>query len=204
MLICNFSSATINRGTATVKKDFSTQSRYKGSKIGKKPYLGEEEIDYKYGWISRKCLYDEGGTETPRGRRGWTMFHATIRGHVLYLHKKEGDFNRGAFRAFNNSLGLCHAFASVAREYKKRLHVFRLRTSRDGEYLFEAGNHEEMESWIDAINYVAASFSSPTLPMPAGVNTSWMYYRPLLPTAPSNMKTVIICFGSYGEFHFLG
>ncbi|KAE9555873.1 hypothetical protein FO519_000958 [Halicephalobus sp. NKZ332] len=180
--------STINRGTKTIEK-FATQIRSKTPKFSKRPYLGEEEIDYKYGWITRKCLYDEGGTQTPRGRRSWTMFHATIRGHVLYLHKKEGDFNRGAFRAFNNSVGLCHAFATVAREYKKRVHVFRLRTSRDGEYLFEAGNHEEMESWIDAINYVAASFSSPTLPMPAGVNTSWMYYRPLLPTAPSNMKT---------------
>jgi len=58
---------------------------------------------------------------------------------------------------------------------------FRLRTSDWAEYLFQTTDRDLMNKWIDAINLVAASFSSP--PLPAAIDSvSLRFQRPLLPS----------------------
>ncbi|VDK58730.1 unnamed protein product [Anisakis simplex] len=44
----------------------------------------------------------------------------------------------------------------------------------------------EVQRWIDTINYVAAAFSSPALPAPVSNDTS-VFHKPLLPSAPSKL-----------------
>jgi PH/SEC7 domain-containing protein len=99
---------------------------------------------------------------------------------VIYLHKNDhqpatisiGD---------TNAIRLHHAFAQEAGDYRKRQHVFRLKTSDWAEYLFQTTDRELMNQWIDAINLVAASFSSP--PLPAAIDSvSLRFQRPLLPS----------------------
>ncbi|NJL17294.1 MAG: hypothetical protein HC938_08935 [Nitrospira sp.] len=51
-----------------------------------------------------------------------------------------------------NALRLHHAFAQEATDYRKRQHVFRLRTADWAEYLFQTSDHDLMKKWIDAIN----------------------------------------------------
>lgn len=58
----------------------------------------ESQVEYKKGWVMRKCLVDPDGKKTPFGRRGWKMFYATLKGLVLYLHKDEHGFKKGTFR----------------------------------------------------------------------------------------------------------
>ncbi|CAF4943246.1 unnamed protein product, partial [Rotaria socialis] len=71
----------------------------------------------------------------------------------------------------------------------KRQHVFRLRTSDWAEYLFQTTDHDLMNKWIDTINLVAASFSSP--PLSAAIDSlSTHFPRPVLPSAQTRYSVV--------------
>jgi PH/SEC7 domain-containing protein len=50
-------------------------------------------------------------------------------------------------------------------------------------------NPDEVQQWIDAINFVAASFSSAPLPPPVGSHhtATSVLYKPLLPSAPTRL-----------------
>ena len=67
----------------------------------------------------------------PVGRRGWKMVYATLRDMVLYLHKDERGFERGAgaVQGPNGVIRVHHALASVAHDYRKKQHVLRLHTA---------------------------------------------------------------------------
>jgi PH and SEC7 domain-containing protein len=53
--------------------------------------------------------------------------------------------------------------ATKATDYTKKQHVFRLETADQSEYLFQTSDSKELQSWIDTINFVCASFSAPPL-----------------------------------------
>jgi len=54
--------------------------------------------------------------------------------------------------------------AEVPHDYTKKSHVFRITTSKLGEYLLQTSSPEELVKWVNAINFVAASLSTPALP----------------------------------------
>ncbi|KPM07419.1 PH domain-containing protein 4 [Sarcoptes scabiei] len=123
-------------------------------------------IEYKKGYIRRKCCYDSNGRKTSLGKRSWKLFYATLRDLVLYLHKDENGFRKPHVQEnFTNSIRIHHSIASVANDYPKKKFVFRLITANYAEYLFETSDSKELQSWIDTINTTAASLSAPTLPM---------------------------------------
>uniref|UniRef100_A0A915C8F8 Uncharacterized protein n=2 Tax=Parascaris univalens TaxID=6257 RepID=A0A915C8F8_PARUN len=173
-------------GSAT--KMGATNKKKRKSMTKSKSVVGQDDqIEYKAGWVMRKCVYDRDGSRTPFGRRGWRMMYARVRGMVLYLHKNENGFKRGRYETFNNAILLHHSFAERARDYVKKQHVFRLRTANLGEFLFETSDPNEVQRWIDTINYVAAAFSSPALPA-AVSSTASAFHKPLLPSAPSKLS----------------
>ena len=115
-------------------------------------------IEYKKGYIRRKCCYDANGKKgiyipwclfyinksfacfdlALFGRRGWKLFYATLRDLVLYLHKDENGFRKSQLQeSFTNSIRIHHSIASIANDYPKRKFVFRLITADYAEYLFE-------------------------------------------------------------------
>lgn len=63
----------------------------------------------------------------------------------------------------HNAIRVHHALATKATDYTKKQHVFRLQTSDQSEYLFQTSDSKELQSWIDTINFVCASFSAPPL-----------------------------------------
>ena len=72
------------------------------------------------------------------GKRGWKMFYATLRDTVLYLHKDEHGFKRSALcDHMGNAIRVHHALATKATDYKKKQHVFRLKTADWAQYLFQ-------------------------------------------------------------------
>uniref|UniRef100_A0A914UQQ4 Uncharacterized protein n=1 Tax=Plectus sambesii TaxID=2011161 RepID=A0A914UQQ4_9BILA len=97
----------------------------------------DSQVEYKNGWVMRKCVYDSDGKRTPLGRRGWKMFYATLKGMVLYLHKDERGFKNGHYQTFNNAILIHHSIAQRPNDYSKKQHVFRLRTANLGEFLFQ-------------------------------------------------------------------
>ncbi|XP_055716096.1 PH and SEC7 domain-containing protein isoform X2 [Phlebotomus papatasi] len=138
-------------------------------------------IEYKKGYVMRKCCYDSNYKKTPFGKRSWKMFYCTLRDLVLYLHKDEHGFRKNQMSDnVHNAIRIHHALATKANDYTKKQHVFRLQTADQSEFLFQTSDSKELQSWIDTINCVCASFSAP--PLEGGVGSQKRFQRPLLPS----------------------
>ncbi|RWS01089.1 PH and SEC7 domain-containing protein 2-like protein, partial [Dinothrombium tinctorium] len=173
--------------TATDKKSSGNGSPLSTNvvTVGHNPFLDVPNpnvaTEYKKGYIMRKCCFDTSGKRTPFGKRGWKMFYATLRDLVLYLHKDEHGFRKNQlYESLHNSIRIHHALASRATDYTKKQFVFRLQTADGAEYLFQTSDARELQAWIEKINLVAASLSSPPLPSAVGSQTK-KFQKPLLP-----------------------
>ncbi|XP_042907791.1 PH and SEC7 domain-containing protein [Parasteatoda tepidariorum] len=143
--------------------------------------------EYKKGYVMRKSCIDASGKKTPLGRRSWKMLYATLRDLVLYLHKDEHGFKKNQlYDSLHNSIRIHHAYAEKAVDYTKKQYVFRLHTAEQAVYLFQTSDSKELESWVDTINLVAASLSSP--PLPSGVGCQRKFQRPLLPVSHTKLN----------------
>ncbi|XP_078098742.1 PH and SEC7 domain-containing protein 1 isoform X5 [Sander vitreus] len=135
---------------------------------------------YKSGFLVRKVHADPDGKRTPRGKRGWKSFYATLKGLVLYLQKDEFRAERELSEDdVKNAVSVHHSLAMRAADYSKRPNVFYLRTADWRVFLLQAPTPEQMQSWITRINVVAAMFSAP--PFPAAIGSQKRFTRPLLP-----------------------
>jgi len=140
--------------------------------------------DYKKGYVMRKCCVDSNGKKTKLGKRSWRMFFVTLRDMVLYCFKDEKSIRQaGAFEDFSAAIRIHHGLAVRASDYTKKQFVFRLHTADRAEYLFQTSDEKELLTWIDAINYVVASFSAPQLPAPC--SSAGRFQRPLMPSSKS-------------------
>lgn len=88
----------------------------------------------------------------------------------------------------HNAIRIHHALATKASDYNKKQHVFRLQTSDQSEFLFQTSDSKELQSWIDTINFVCASFSAP--PLEGGVGSQKRFQRPLLPCSHTKLLYV--------------
>ncbi|RZF35346.1 hypothetical protein LSTR_LSTR013403 [Laodelphax striatellus] len=144
-------------------------------------------IEYKKGYVMRKSCIEPNGKKTPLGKRGWKMFYCTLRDLVLYLHKDEHGFRKTQLSDnLHNAIRIHHSLATKAADYTKKLHVFRLETADQAEYLFQTSDSKELQSWIDTINFVCASFSAP--PLPGAVGSQKKFQRPLLPSSYTKLN----------------
>ncbi|CAB4055556.1 PSD [Lepeophtheirus salmonis] len=144
--------------------------------------------DYKKGYVMRKCCVDPNGKRTKLGKRSWKMFYLSLRDMVLYCFKDEKSLRApGAFEDLNQAIRIHHGLAVRASDYTKKQFVFRLHTCDQAEYLFQTSDEKELLTWIDAINYVVASFSSPKLPAPVSSSHA-RFQRPLLPSSKSKLS----------------
>ncbi|KAE9414608.1 hypothetical protein Angca_006226, partial [Angiostrongylus cantonensis] len=148
----------------------------------------ESQVEYKCGYIMRKCLYEADGAKTPFGRRGWKEWYARLRGLVLYLGRDDSDKKRSRYEMFNNAILLHHGFAEPAKDYKKKQFIFRLRTADLGEFLFQTVSQAEVDDWVTQINFACARFSSRALPPPAC--SGGAFSRARLPKLPSSAPLV--------------
>ncbi|KAJ4923905.1 hypothetical protein JOQ06_028160 [Pogonophryne albipinna] len=120
---------------------------------------------YKSGFLVRKVHADPDGKKTPRGKRGWKSFYATLKGLVLYLQKDEFRADRDLSEEdARNAVSIHHSLAMRAADYSKRPNVFYLRTADWRVFLLQAPTPEQMQSWITRINVLAAMFSAPPFP----------------------------------------
>ncbi|XP_034937537.1 PH and SEC7 domain-containing protein isoform X2 [Chelonus insularis] len=155
--------------------------------VGGNPFLDVPNVsgarEYKKGYVMRKCCYDANGKKTPFGKRGWKMYYCTLRELVLYLHKDEHSFRNDSL---HNAIHIHHALATKASDYTKKQHVFRLQTADQAEYLFQTSDSKELQSWIDTINFVCASFSCQ--PLAGAVGSQRKFQRPLLPCSHTKLN----------------
>ncbi|XP_051497937.1 PH and SEC7 domain-containing protein 3 isoform X2 [Apus apus] len=142
---------------------------------------------YKTGFLARKSHADMDGKKTPRGKRGWKTFYAVLKGTVLYLQKDEYKPEKALSEEdLKNAVSVHHALASKATDYEKKPNVLKLKTADWRVLLFQAQNQEEMQTWINKINCVAAVFSAP--PFPAAIGSQKKFSRPLLPATTTKLS----------------
>ncbi|XP_056634104.1 PH and SEC7 domain-containing protein isoform X10 [Diorhabda sublineata] len=161
------------------------------SNIGGNPFLEipvmANAVEYKKGYVMRKCCYEANAKRTPFHKRSWKMFYCTLRDLVLYLHKDENGFRKNQMGDnLHNAIRIHHALATKASDYTKKQYVFRLQTADQAEYLFQTSDSKELQSWIDTINFVSASFSAP--PLEAAVGSQKKFQRPLLPCSHTKLS----------------
>ncbi|XP_058024807.1 PH and SEC7 domain-containing protein 3 isoform X1 [Ahaetulla prasina] len=176
----------------TDEKDNGNQSK-SVSRIGNSnnPFLDiphdPNAAVYKTGFLARKIHADMDGKKTPRGKRGWKTFYAVLKGTVLYLQKDEYKPEKALSEDdLKNAVSVHHALASKATDYEKKPNVLKLKTADWRVLLFQAQSPEEMESWINKINSVAAVFSAP--PFPAAIGSQKKFSRPLLPASTTKLS----------------
>ncbi|XP_046859967.1 PH and SEC7 domain-containing protein 1-like isoform X3 [Xenia sp. Carnegie-2017] len=142
----------------------------------------EEDVIYRQGLLYRKLVVDSGGKKASAWKRNWQPFVATLRGMVMYLHKPDES------RSFNDTrfaVGAHHAFASPAFDYKKKSFVLRFITADWKVLLFQARDKADMFAWVECLNLVAATFSSP--PLPAAVGSHKRFQKPVLPFSKTQL-----------------
>ncbi|MFH4973932.1 hypothetical protein AB6A40_000641 [Gnathostoma spinigerum] len=159
----------------------NTEKKKKSATRSKISNIEDDIIEYKNGWVLRKCVFDRDGNRTPFGRRGWKMLYGRIRGMMLFLHKTEDGIRRDSYETINNCIQLHHSWAVVAKDYKKRRNVFKLITAKRGEFLFQTSDPDDLKQWTDSINYVAAAFSSPVTPVPVSCEFG-IFPKPIYPS----------------------
>ncbi|XP_071503749.1 uncharacterized protein [Diadema antillarum] len=141
---------------------------------------------YIQSYIMRKVIMDPEGKKTPKGKRGWKMYFATLKGLLLFLHKsevaKEANFHQPKY-----IMSLHHAFASKSNQYDKKPNVFCLRLANWQDYLIQCLSAEDMQRWMHAVNLAAAVHSSP--PLPAAVGSQVGFKRPLLPSSATKLDS---------------
>ncbi|VVC25942.1 Sec7 domain, alpha orthogonal bundle,PH domain-like,Sec7 domain,Pleckstrin homology domain,PDZ [Cinara cedri] len=146
-----------------------------------------QALEYKKGYVMRKCCMEANGKKTARGKRSWKMYFCTLRDLILYLHKDDSGFRKSQISDnIHNAIHIHHGLATKATDYTKKQHVFRLVTADQAEYLFQTSDPKELDSWINTINFVCASFSAPRLP--SAVGNQKKFQRPLLPSAPTKLN----------------
>ncbi|KAK9688018.1 Pleckstrin homology domain [Popillia japonica] len=166
-----------------------TQMKINDQNVCGNPFLEVPNLnatEYKKGYVMRKCCYEANAKRTPFHKRSWKMFYCTLRDLVLYLHKDENGFRKNQMGDnFHNAIRIHHALATPANDYTKKQYVFRLQTADQAEYLFQTSDSKELQSWIDTINFVCASFSAP--PLEAAVGSQKKFQRPLLPCSHTKL-----------------
>uniref|UniRef100_A0AAR5PI78 PH domain-containing protein n=1 Tax=Dendroctonus ponderosae TaxID=77166 RepID=A0AAR5PI78_DENPD len=111
-------------------------------------------------------------TTVKASNRSWDKVFVVLRGSHLAFYKDPKTAKSTPDQRFKGEapLQLHGATASVATDYKKKKHVFRLKLENGGDFLLQAQNDAEMNTWISHINAHAdttASGSSRSQTLPA-------------------------------------
>ncbi|XP_066936401.1 PH and SEC7 domain-containing protein-like isoform X2 [Clytia hemisphaerica] len=133
------------------------------------------------GLVYRKSVMDPGGRRTPLMRRNWRPYYCVLKGLVLLSYKPD---NMNGHEA--HSIGIHHALAGYAKDYKKRMFVFKLISADWSVYYLQVKSQDEVKIWMDSINVSAALLSSPPLPAPVG--SSVKFQRPVMPVSRTRLE----------------
>ncbi|XP_062454825.1 spectrin beta chain, non-erythrocytic 2 [Rhea pennata] len=116
------------------------------------------------GGLCRKQEMEAQGKKA--ANRSWQNVYCVLRRGSLAFYKDAKNAGLGAPYHGEAPAGLQGARCSVALDYKKRKHVFKLGLSDGKEYLFQAKDEAEMSTWVRVI-LAAAGGGGPAAPREA-------------------------------------
>ncbi|XP_071335921.1 spectrin beta chain, non-erythrocytic 1 isoform X2 [Trachinotus anak] len=96
--------------------------------------------------------------------RSWHNVYCVINQQEMGFYKDQKSASQGIPYHSEIPISLKDAVCEVAVDYKKKKHVFKLKITDGNEYLFQAKDDEEMNSWISAISGAVAGERSEVTP----------------------------------------
>ncbi|KAG0433099.1 hypothetical protein HPB47_020250 [Ixodes persulcatus] len=103
------------------------------------------------GLLLRKHEWES--TTKKASNRSWEKVYVVIRGAVLAAYKDQKHYKQEPESHYRNEppIDLRTATAEVAADYTKKKHVFRLKLSNGGEFLFQGRDDDEMGQWLQKV-----------------------------------------------------
>uniref|UniRef100_A0A673H8X3 Spectrin beta chain, non-erythrocytic 1-like n=1 Tax=Sinocyclocheilus rhinocerous TaxID=307959 RepID=A0A673H8X3_9TELE len=137
----------------------SADRRAKGSQSATLPAKGQETTSAQLeGFLHRKHEWE--GHNKKASSRSWHNVYCVINNHEMGFYKDNKSAAQGVPYHSEIPISLKDAVCEVAVDYKKKKHVFKLRVTDGNEYLFQAKDDEEMNTWIQAIQNAGSGSSS--------------------------------------------
>ncbi|CAG0879659.1 unnamed protein product, partial [Darwinula stevensoni] len=114
---------------------------------------GEEE-EKTEGILHRKHEWES--TTKKATNRSWDKVYVALHGTSLQFYKDQKSRSTAPDVYYHGEapLDMTNGSVEVASDYTKKKHVFRVKLSNGGEYLFQAKDDEEMNDWVKAIQVV--------------------------------------------------
>uniref|UniRef100_A0A4W5JM98 Spectrin beta chain n=1 Tax=Hucho hucho TaxID=62062 RepID=A0A4W5JM98_9TELE len=107
------------------------------------------------GYLHRKHEWE--GHNKKASSRSWHNVYCVINNREMGFYKDHKSASQGIPYHNQIPISLKDAACEVALDYKKKKHVFKLKATDGNEYLFQANDDEEMNSWMQAISSAASS-----------------------------------------------
>lgn len=107
------------------------------------------------GFLNRKHEWEAHNKKA--SSRSWHNVYCVINNQEMGFYKDAKTAASGIPYHSEVPVSLRDAVCEVALDYKKKKHVFKLRLSDGNEYLFQAKDEEEMNTWIQAISSAISS-----------------------------------------------
>uniref|UniRef100_A0A673NJF8 Spectrin beta chain, non-erythrocytic 1-like n=1 Tax=Sinocyclocheilus rhinocerous TaxID=307959 RepID=A0A673NJF8_9TELE len=131
----------------------------RGSQSATLPAKGQETASAQLeGLLHRKHEWE--GHNKKASSRSWHNVYCAINNHEMGFYKDNKSAAQGVPYHSEIPVSLKDAVCEVAVDYKKKKHVFKLRVTDGNEYLFQAKDDEEMNTWIQAIQNAGSGSSS--------------------------------------------
>ncbi|XP_039594856.1 spectrin beta chain, non-erythrocytic 1 isoform X2 [Polypterus senegalus] len=114
------------------------------------------------GFLHRKHEFE--GHNKKASSRSWHNVYCVINNSEMGFYKDAKNASQGIPYHAEIPVSLKEAVCEVAVDYKKKKHVFKLRMTDGNEYLFQAKDDEEMNTWIQAISLAITADKSEVSP----------------------------------------
>ncbi|KMQ98255.1 spectrin beta chain isoform x6 [Lasius niger] len=129
------------------------------------------------GPLQRKHEWES--TTKKASNRSWDKVYMVVRGQNLCVYKDQKSYKASPDQSYKGEapLDLRGATITVASDYTKKKHVFRVKSQSGSDFLFQAKDDTEMNDWVSVLNQAAQGTSGAstsrahTLPAPTQAET---------------------------------
>jgi len=98
------------------------------------------------GFLQRKII--NVNLHKKSSNRSWNNLFCVLENRKLHFYKDRKSAIMKSFYHNEQPIDVDDITCEVATDYKKKKHVFRIRTENGSEYLFQAKDHDDMTQWI--------------------------------------------------------
>ncbi|XP_006823752.2 uncharacterized protein LOC102809739 [Saccoglossus kowalevskii] len=96
--------------------------------------------------------------------RTWQNVYVVQQGKLLHFYEDQYNRNMGTSLNCEPPMDLTHAQITVAGDYTKKKHVFRIRQPSGAQYIFQARDNPEMMFWLCSLDAVTHDRDEATAP----------------------------------------